>query len=200
MNSKSNTLLLSQLSMALARSRTAARSLAQSRSYSSQVGAAAAAAAATPSALQQKWESAHAKNPAFAVERDLPAPKNRKREIGLFLVFATITWGGGSIIAFNYQRMTSTPVTAALFTARHNDQVREVLGSQLNFTSSFPWISGDISHLKGFVEVEFDVVGDKGVPGRLVLKSRRTGKQNGEWTTTEFYIVMADGRKIDCDE
>ncbi|KAJ2045765.1 cytochrome oxidase assembly protein 1, partial [Coemansia sp. S2] len=154
MNSKSSTLLLSELSLALARTRATTRGIALGRNYSSQIGATAAASAASPlpNALQQKWESAHAKNPAFAVERDLPTPKNRKREIGLFMVFATITWGAGSIIAFNYQRMTSTPVTAALFTARHNDEVREVLGSQLNFTSSFPWISGDISHLKGFVE------------------------------------------------
>ncbi|KAJ2007142.1 cytochrome oxidase assembly protein 1 [Coemansia thaxteri] len=153
-----------------------------------------------PGMAQHEWEAAHSKNPAFAVERDLPSPKNRRRELGIFLVFAVVTWGGGSIIAFNYQRMTSTPVTAALFTARHKDEVREVLGSQLAFTSAFPWISGDISHLKGFVDVSFDVVGDKSQPGRLVLKSRRTGKQNGEWTTTEFYILMPDGRKIDCGE
>ncbi|KAJ2909406.1 hypothetical protein GGI21_001913, partial [Coemansia aciculifera] len=120
--------MMSQISAALAKRRAVG---VLGRMYSTQIGA---AATPLPSALQQKWEAAHAKNPAFAVERDLPAPKNHKREIGLFLVFATITWGAGSVIAFNYQRMTSTPVTAALFTARHNDEVHEVLGPQLNFT------------------------------------------------------------------
>ncbi|KAI7829106.1 cytochrome oxidase assembly protein 1, partial [Kickxella alabastrina] len=122
------------------------------------------------------------------VERELLGPKSRKREVGIFIAVAAVTWGLGTVIAFNYQRMTSTPVTAALFTARHNEEIRRELGSQLNFNSAFPWISGDISHLKGFVEVEFDVVGDKGVVGHLVLKSRRVGKQNGEWETVEFYV------------
>ncbi|KAJ1731563.1 cytochrome oxidase assembly protein 1 [Coemansia biformis] len=144
------------------------------------------------------WADAHAKNPEFAVERELLPPKSRRREVGIFVAVAAVTWGLGTVIAFNYQRMTSTPVTAALFTARHNEEVCEVLGKQLNFRSSFPWITGSISHLKGFVDVEFEVAGDKGVDGRLVLKSRRTGKQNGEWHTVEFYVATSDGRKIDC--
>ncbi|KAI9502819.1 cytochrome oxidase assembly protein 1, partial [Coemansia spiralis] len=123
------------------------------------------------------------------IERELPGPKSHKREVAIFVAVAAVTWGLGSVVAFNYQRMTSTPVTAALFTARHNDEVREKFGGQLNFTSTFPWISGDISHLKGVVEIEFDVVGDKGVVGHLVLKSRRqSSNQNGEWATTEFYV------------
>ncbi|KAJ2779082.1 hypothetical protein H4R18_004210 [Coemansia javaensis] len=146
----------------------------------------------------QTWEAAHAKNPAFAIERELPAPKSRRREIAIFVAVAAVTWGVGCVVAFNYQRMTSTPVTAALFTARHNDEVCRVLGRQLRFASAFPWISGDISHLKGFVDVEFAVVGDLGVPGRLILKSRRAARQNGEWHTTEFCVVAADGRRIDC--
>ncbi|ORX73841.1 DUF1783-domain-containing protein, partial [Linderina pennispora] len=131
------------------------------------------------------------------VERELPEPKSRKKEISIFVAVAAVTWGLGTIIAFNYQRMTSTPVTAALFTARHNDEIREVFGTQLNFTSAFPWISGDISHLKGFVDVEFNVVGSKGVKGHLVLRSRRIGKQNGEWETQEFYVRAPDGRVVD---
>ncbi|KAJ2712953.1 cytochrome oxidase assembly protein 1 [Coemansia spiralis] len=148
--------------------------------------------------LGRAWEDAHAKNPAFAIERELRPPKSRRREFAIFVAFAAVTWGLGSVVAFNYQRMTSTPVTAALFTARHNDEVCRVLGTHLNFQSAFPWIEGSISHLKGFVDVAFDVAGDKGVGGRLVLKSRRTGKQNGEWHTVEFYVAMPDGTKIDC--
>ncbi|KAJ2221832.1 cytochrome oxidase assembly protein 1 [Coemansia sp. RSA 485] len=156
--------------------------------------------AAVLKASGRSWQEANAKNPAFAIERDLPGPKSRKREIGIFVAVAAITWGLGTVIAFNYQRMTSTPVTAALFTARHNDEIKRELGSQLNFTSAFPWISGDISHLKGFVEVEFDVVGSKGVVGRLVLKSKRKGNQSGEWHTVDFYVSLPDGRRIDCEQ
>ncbi|KAI8324642.1 DUF1783-domain-containing protein [Martensiomyces pterosporus] len=171
--------------------------------YSTQGATAAPASAArstgaSQSASGRTWEAANAKNPEFAIERDLPGPKSRKKEVGIFIAVAAVTWGLGSIIAFNYQRMTSTPVTAALFTARHSSEIREAFGSQLNFTSAFPWISGDISHLKGFVDVEFDVVGDKGIVGHLVLRSRRIGKQNGEWRTLEFYVSTPDGRKIDC--
>ncbi|KAJ1950298.1 cytochrome oxidase assembly protein 1 [Linderina macrospora] len=144
------------------------------------------------------WAEATARNPAFAVERDLPGPKSRKKEIAIFVGVAAVTWGVSTLVAFNYQRMTSTPVTAALFTARHNDEIREVFGTQLNFASAFPWISGDISHLKGFVDVEFDVVGTKGVQGHLVLRSRRIGRQNGEWETQEFYVRAPDGRTVNC--
>ncbi|KAJ1645494.1 cytochrome oxidase assembly protein 1 [Coemansia asiatica] len=165
----------------------------RSRLYSTQ-----GSSAGVSSAGEQTWAAANAKNPAFAIERDLPGPKSRKREIGIFVAVAAITWGLGTVIAFNYQRMTSTPVTAALFTARHNDEIKQELGSQLNFTSAFPWISGDISHLKGFVEVEFDVVGSKGIVGRLVLNSRRKGNQSGEWQTVDFYVSLPDGRRIDC--
>ncbi|KAJ2665393.1 cytochrome oxidase assembly protein 1 [Coemansia sp. RSA 1200] len=153
----------------------------------------------TTAGAQQTWEAAHANNPAFAVARELPPPKSHKREIGIFVVVAAVTWGLGSVIAFNYQRMTSTPVTAALFTARHNEGVCEAFGGQLSFTSAFPWISGDISHLKGVVDVEFDVVGSKEIRGHLVLKSRRiSSNQNGEWKTIEFYVETPEGHKIDC--
>ncbi|KAJ2764006.1 cytochrome oxidase assembly protein 1 [Coemansia nantahalensis] len=161
-------------------------------------GAQARGFAAQKAAPGHTWEEAHAKNPAFAIERELRPPRSRRREVAIFAAVAAVTWGLGSVVAFNYQRMTSTPVTAALFTARHNDEVCRVLGSQLNFRSSFPWITGGISHLKGFVDVEFGVAGDKGVPGRLVLKSRRAGKQNGEWHTVEFYVETPDGHRIDC--
>ncbi|KAJ2340771.1 cytochrome oxidase assembly protein 1 [Coemansia erecta] len=174
---------------------SAQESAGMSRRYSAQESAGMSRRYST----HQTWEAAHAKNPAFAVERELPLPRSRKRELGIFVAVAAVTWGLGTIIAFNYQRMTSTPVTAALFTARHNEDVVRELGRQLNFTSSFPWISGDISHLKGFVDADFDVVGDKGIVGHLVLKSRRTGKQNGEWHTVEFYVRMPDGRKLDCN-
>ncbi|KAJ2559166.1 cytochrome oxidase assembly protein 1 [Coemansia sp. RSA 1933] len=148
---------------------------------------------------QQTWEAANAKNPAFAIERELPLPKSNKREIAIFAVVAAVTWGLGSVIAFNYQRISSTPVTAALFTARHNEEVREAFGTQLNFTSAFPWISGKVTHLKGIVDVNFDVVGSKGVVGRLVLISRRpSNSQNGEWKTMDFYVETPDGHRIDC--
>ncbi|KAJ2162639.1 cytochrome oxidase assembly protein 1 [Coemansia sp. RSA 552] len=178
----------------LTRQRLAAAPVVSFRSYSAQ----GVAPPAPEKPQEQTWQSANAKNPAFAVKRDLPQPKSRKREIGLFVAFAAVTWGLGTVIAFNYQRMTSTPVTAALFTARHNEEVCRVFGKQLNFTSAFPWISGDISHLKGFVDVEFDVTGDTGVVGHLVLRSRRAGKQNGDWHTVDFYVSTPDGRRIDC--
>ncbi|KAJ2617605.1 cytochrome oxidase assembly protein 1 [Coemansia sp. RSA 1365] len=191
-------------SLVQCRLRVAASTLATSENISlARRYSTSGATSATPSkiagqTLQRTWEDAHAKNPAFAIERELPVPKSRKREFGIFVAVAAVTWGLGTVIAFNYQRMTSTPVTAALFTARHNEGVCKAFGKHLNFASAFPWISGDISHLKGFVDVEFDVIGDKDVVGHLVLKSRRVGKQNGEWHTVEFYVTTPDGHKIDC--
>ncbi|KAJ1680002.1 cytochrome oxidase assembly protein 1 [Spiromyces aspiralis] len=142
-----------------------------------------------PEAAARNLDNAVASNPAFTIERELPTPKSYKREVTLFLIAAIATWGIGTTLAFNYQRFTSSAVTTILFSARHNPEIQKVFGNYLNFTSIFPWISGEVSNLQGIVDVSFRVKGDNGATGQLVFLSRRIGKGNdAKWVTEKFYI------------
>ncbi|KAJ1921797.1 cytochrome oxidase assembly protein 1 [Mycoemilia scoparia] len=146
---------------------------------------------------KRSLDEAVAGNSEFAIERELPTPKNKTKEIVLFILASIVTWGIGTQVAFNYQRMTSTAVTTALFSARHNPQIQAIFGNYLDFSSPLTWISGEASNLHGKVDLSFNVKGN-GSTGKLFLKSRRQGSgENAKWVTSEFYVLTDDGKKIE---
>ncbi|PVU94492.1 hypothetical protein BB559_002991 [Furculomyces boomerangus] len=135
-------------------------------------------------------------NPRFAVERKLEEPKSKKKQFLVFLVVAGLTWGIGMNYAFNYSKMSSSSVTAALFIARHSDEVREILGANLDCPSLFTKINGQVNNVKGMIDVDFNVIGSNNELATLRLKCHRSNNELNTWATDEFYIETKEGKRI----
>ncbi|OMJ14955.1 Cytochrome c oxidase assembly factor 1 [Smittium culicis] len=140
-------------------------------------------------------EDAKYDNPIFAIKRDISAPTSNKKKFAMFIVASIITWGIGLKYAFNYSKMSSSSVTAAIFIARHDPEVIEKLGSNIDTASMFTEIKGTVSNVKGNIDVEFDISGSKKVVAKIVLKCHREDKNKNTWTTEEFYVLYPDGSK-----
>ncbi|KAI8060047.1 cytochrome oxidase complex assembly protein 1-domain-containing protein [Gongronella butleri] len=131
------------------------------------------------------------------IHRDLPpAPTKSRRPwyIGGALV-GTAVWVVGLSAALNYQRLSSSVVSGTLFMVRYDPRVIELVGDHVDYADSWPWISGTVNHLKGKVDIAFEIVGDKGERAKVHFSSQRRGYV---WHTLEFTVTrLADQEVID---
>lgn len=115
--------------------------------------------------------SEYGKRP-IRIERDLPDPfAERKQNINYLLVyFISIT--AACAIIFNYEKTRSPVTNSVLFCLRRSQQVKDALGSNIGFQSSWPWVKGSLNSFKGIVDIEFSVSGTKN-SGIVHLKATR---------------------------
>ncbi|KAF9090026.1 hypothetical protein BGX29_005518 [Mortierella sp. GBA35] len=105
-------------------------------------------------------------------------------------VFGVAFWAGSIAVAANHQRQGTSIVRGTLFNVKFDTKAQDLLGDNINFTNpSWPWIYGTVAHLKGRVDIEFQVRGDK-AEGRIHFVAVRPAKQ---WITTDFTLTMPDG-------
>jgi hypothetical protein len=97
-----------------------------------------------------------------SLPRPLPEFKNKTTQYIIFGIIGVSFWIGAIITSFNYQRLNSSTVQGSLFNLKYHPEALELLGKNINFVSSFPWIKGSINHLKGQVNFQYTVKGDKG--------------------------------------
>ncbi|KAI9016242.1 cytochrome oxidase complex assembly protein 1-domain-containing protein [Phycomyces nitens] len=128
------------------------------------------------------------------VDRELPpAPKSRKPMIiGGALVGAGV-WAGVLGYAMNYQRLSSSIVNGTLFMVRYDPRIIALVGDQVDYADSTPWISGSVNHLKGKVDIGFDVTGKTGERARVHFESVRSGHN---WKTIEFTVTRLSDNKV----
>lgn len=95
--------------------------------------------------------------------RSLPkaAPRRTPLLVGAGIVGVSL-WIGGLSYAMNYQRQSSSVVHGTLFTVRYDPRVRALLGENVGYADSWAWIDGSVNHLKGQVNIKFDIKGDNG--------------------------------------
>ncbi|KAI9243514.1 cytochrome oxidase complex assembly protein 1-domain-containing protein [Sporodiniella umbellata] len=131
------------------------------------------------------------------VERELPGPPppSRKRWIWAGAGVGAVVWAVGLGAALNHQRLSSSVVQGTLFTVRYDPRVIELVGDKVNYADEWPWISGSVNHLKGQIDISFDVKGARGERAEVHFVSRRTGH---EWKTIQFSVVrQSDKEAID---
>lgn len=106
-------------------------------------------------------------------DRELPPLPNLNRWFKTFPIFVAIMIGS-TLAIFNYEKSTSSIVSATLYALRTSDTGREVLGENIYFRDRFPWIWGKINQLHGNIDIRFAVKGTKG-EGMMRFRSiRRT--------------------------
>lgn len=106
-------------------------------------------------------------------DRELPPLPNLNRWFKTFPIFVAIMIAS-TLAIFNYEKSTSSIVSATLYALRTSDTGREVLGENIYFRDRFPWIWGKINQLHGNIDIRFAVKGTKG-EGMMRFRSiRRT--------------------------
>jgi cytochrome c oxidase assembly factor 1 len=143
----------------------------------------------TAAPLNASTVDAHGKKP-MTVERELPDPfKDRNRNRIQFVSF-WILMGVSAVLIFNYEKTTSPIVTTTLHFLRRSQIIREVLGDKIDFSSFFPWISGELNQVKGVVNIKFEVSGTK-KSGIVRLVADRENK-NQDFLIHEWSLTVDD--------
>ncbi|KAF9111315.1 hypothetical protein BGX27_005103 [Mortierella sp. AM989] len=145
------------------------------------------------SSLNQSQHSPH-----FKVQTtQLPNVKSRTPLYILLGVLGISFWAGSLAIAANHQRQGTSIVRGTLFNVKFDTKAQELLGDNIDFTNkNWPWIYGTVAHLKGRVDIEYQVRGDK-AEGRVHFVAVRPVKQ---WITTDFTLTMPDGTCVPLGE
>lgn len=130
-------------------------------------------------------------SPQFKTQTtQLPNVASRTPIFILAGIFGVAFWAGSIAVAANHQRQGTSIVRGTLFNVKFDTKAQELLGDNIDFINpSWPWISGTVAHLKGRVDIEFQVRGDK-AEGRVHFVAVRPAKQ---WITTDFTLTMPDG-------
>ena len=103
---------------------------------------------------------------------DIPRPGRRwARTLPIFFTIITLSALG----IFNYQKASSSVVSATLYALRTSPRAREVLGDEIYFRDKVPWIWGELNQLHGKIDVRFGVKGKK-AKGMMRFRSVRKGR------------------------
>ncbi|KAF9429004.1 hypothetical protein BGZ76_001968 [Entomortierella beljakovae] len=145
------------------------------------------------SSLNHAQHSPHYNGPTT----ELPSVKSRAPFYILLGVLGVSFWAGSLAIAANHQKQGTSVVRGTLFNVKFDTKAQELLGDNIDFTNSkWPWIYGTVAHLKGRVDIEYQVKGDK-AEGRVHFVAVRPVKQ---WITTDFTLTMPDGTCVPLGE
>ncbi|KAG0227819.1 hypothetical protein BGW42_002700 [Actinomortierella wolfii] len=124
---------------------------------------------------------------------DLPQIKNRTPLYIALGILGVGFWAGSLAIAANHQKQGTSVVKGTLFNVRYDETAKEVLGDGIDYRNpKWPWIYGTVAHLKGKVDIQYDVRGSKG-EGRVHFQAYRPEKR---WITTVFTLTTPDGVTI----
>lgn len=98
------------------------------------------------------------------VERELPKPPppSKRRWLWTGIGVGAVVWAVGLGAALNHQRLSSSVVHGTLFMVRYDPRVIALVGDHVDYADSWPWISGTVNHLKGKIDIGFDVKGSTG--------------------------------------
>ncbi|KAL8938869.1 MAG: hypothetical protein Q9211_003005 [Gyalolechia sp. 1 TL-2023] len=112
------------------------------------------------------------------------------KTLPVFLSVITVS----ALAIFNYQKASSSIVSATLYALRTSETGKRELGEEIYFRDKFPWIWGEMNQLHGRVDISFGVKGTK-AKGMMRFKSvRRT--RRGYFETEEWSLELEDGRKL----
>lgn len=129
------------------------------------------------------------------VNRELPDPFKSKYENTKYFVTYGIGVLVSCIVIFNYEKTTSPILNSVFYVLRRDPNVTELLGEDIKYKSSWPWISGELNTVTGDIDINFAVKGDKS-SGQLYFKATRHSKQS-PFRVLHWYLEMPNGDKID---
>ena len=135
----------------------------------------------TPSSSQSSSAPHASSGPLMSRSPNRPLPtlppdsfRVWSRTLPVFFVLVAVS----ALAIFNYQKSNSSTVASILYALRRNETAHEILGDEIYFASSVPWISGEMDQLHGRIDIRFWVKGTKG-KGRCRFICERKGGRGG---------------------
>lgn len=104
-------------------------------------------------------------------DRALPSLAGKNVWLRTLPLFAAICIGS-TLAIFNYQKSNSSVVSSTMYSLRTNEEARRVLGDEIYFAQSIPWIWGSIDQVHGKIDIQFSVKGTRG-KGMMRFRSER---------------------------
>lgn len=105
-----------------------------------------------------------------------------------------IVYGIGVIVScaviFNYEKTTSPILNSVFYILRRNPEVVAKIGEEIGYASSYPWISGELNTVKGDIDINFTVKGEKD-SGQLYFKASRPDRIT-PFTVHHWYLKVGD--------
>jgi hypothetical protein len=71
-------------------------------------------------------------------------------------------WGVAFAWVFNYQKVATGFFKESLFLVRAADEAKQLFGDNIRHPGPFSWVSGTLNQVKGIVDINYKVYGDKG--------------------------------------
>lgn len=138
--------------------------------------------------------------PQMVVDRPLPADPRiaaRRNHLATFVV-ATLFTSVASLGIFNYEKISSPSISAALYFLRRSPKAEAVLGRNVRFAGApftagiVPWVSGTVNTAHGIIDCSTELEGESG-RARMVLKAE---KRHGRFEILEWVLEDAGGNVL----
>ncbi|KIX04701.1 uncharacterized protein Z518_05571 [Rhinocladiella mackenziei CBS 650.93] len=126
-------------------------------------------------------------------DRELPDVQKVNIWVKTLPIFILLI-AASSLAIFNYQKSSSSTVNSILYALRTNEHARELLGDEIYFAGSVPWIRGTLNPLHGNIDINFWVKGTKATAQTRFVSIRKKG--DVYFKTLEWSLKTKDGREI----
>lgn len=124
---------------------------------------------------------------------DDPRPKERLQSILTFLVFAA-GMTAACLGIFNYEKVSSPIMNATMYFLRRSSHARELLGNKITYDGMFPWISGEVNTMKGIVDCQTQICGDKD-SALMILKAEKNHED--KFIIIQWLLIGSNGDVVD---
>lgn len=129
------------------------------------------------------------------VDREFPDPFEAKKKNRYYFVAYGIGVTLACVIVFNYEKTRSPVINSVFYCLRRSEASKQALGANIGYTSSWPWISGELNTMQGRVNITFKVKGDKN-EGTVKMRATRANKLH-PFDVHEWTLTIRDGPVID---
>ncbi|KAK6199425.1 cytochrome oxidase complex assembly protein 1-domain-containing protein [Scheffersomyces amazonensis] len=134
----------------------------------------------------------------ITLDKELPDPFSKQKKNRLYFVAYGIGIIVSCIIIFNYEKTQSPIITSALYFLRRSETAKKLLGSDINYASSWPWIWGELNTVKGDIDITFDISGDNGAQGTIKLKATRISRAHP--FDIHHFLLVVDNKEYDLSK
>lgn len=109
------------------------------------------------------------------VEREFPDPFTAKKRNRKYFLAYGLGVTLACLVVFNYEKTTSPIINSVMYFMRRSQNAKQLLGENIDFKYSWPWIWGTLNTVRGDVDINFAVKGSQN-SGTLKLKASRESK------------------------
>ena len=127
-------------------------------------------------------------------DRELPDISSPTRRWLLSAPLFLLICGLSAAAIFNYEKSSSSVVSATLYSLRTHPEGRALLGDEIYFRDRWPWVWGELNQVHGRINIGYGVKGTR-AKGYMRFRAERKSR-TGFFETREWSLELEDGRVV----